>query len=472
MLDLENFDTTKFDSTFRSVAALEQLQEKIKTHGVSRADIQYALEAAEFYKLPERYPLQSFTAEVSKTNMSIALETMSTGKQIGISVITGLVVGIITKLLHWFLSGGSSGSSSSGGGGGFYPKLVTTTLAAAERTKTTAAKVEEMLANLDSPPPPPIEVLEELKAITDGSNPLDYLRDNVRLRVGIELFFDPSQPLAKTARAMTTKKMDNIVQLYIGIVETYRTLLYDMKSVGEAVAKWDNTVPEDIDFAWRQLGIPTRAMKYADEHNFFGFIAALESLGLDKHTRQVADENAHILPNLPHGKYALILTSALRDLKDKEFGTYLNQAPNYFIDVAMKQSAPNIVSVKGTGLENWSTESFTLDAIEGISKELLDDITKLTEQVEEVFSENGVMLAAISEGDDHASMEKNDTIVNHWKSYTAYKSVYTNLFQSATALLTLAKDITTSVKVASDFINEYNTIKLRVLKEELDKQDK
>lgn len=83
-----------------NTASFDGLISQIKTSGASR-EIAMAMEQCVEGVLPARYPVQSFTAIPSKTNLKVALEAASSGKIALIGTVVAAIIAAIVKIIMW-----------------------------------------------------------------------------------------------------------------------------------------------------------------------------------------------------------------------------------------------------------------------------------------------------------------------------------------------------------------------------------
>lgn len=211
------FDTSEYAKAEKALVVLNELETKIQRGGVSRQDVQYGLEAAEdFFKLPARTVVQSFTAESSITNRAIALEAVSQGKKIGVSIMVGVIIALLTKIIAYFFSDGPSSSSGGTGSGSPYQKKMDSAMKLIADLREKEEKgVADLHAALER-----AQRLDLLKDVLRKQEPETFMRENPYTRVGFEILCsNHSRYLTVAANLTSSRSNENLINIYYNYVE-------------------------------------------------------------------------------------------------------------------------------------------------------------------------------------------------------------------------------------------------------------
>lgn len=223
------FDFTEYDKTVRALRVLQDIKANAKVNGVSRDDIKYALEAAEIFKLPDRYPVNAFTAEPSKTNLNVALESLSKGEQIGYSILTGVIVGLLVKIISFFFTGGGSGGSAP------YIAKQNNVLEQYENLKKIAELQKERNDEIQATE----TKRAALRKVLGDVDVSEYMIQHPYTRIAFETLCSHSAKFRKcTAYLGEDHKRENLRMVYVYILAEMNDALAEMIKMADAIKEW------------------------------------------------------------------------------------------------------------------------------------------------------------------------------------------------------------------------------------------
>ncbi len=227
------FDFTEYDKAQKSLTILRDIQNNAKVNGISRDDIKYALEAAEIFQLPARYPVNSFTAEPSSTNLAVAIESLSEGQKLGYSILTGVIVGLLAKIITHFFSG-SSGSSSSGGLAP-YIKMQNKTLEQLENLRKIAELEKEKADEIAT-----VETRRKaMRKVLGDVEISEYMTQHPYTRIAFETLCSQGGKFRNCSAYLGEQhKRENLRNIYVYLIEELNDSLGDMIIVADAIKEW------------------------------------------------------------------------------------------------------------------------------------------------------------------------------------------------------------------------------------------
>jgi hypothetical protein len=226
------FDYAEYDKAQKALTVLRDIQENVKVNGVSRADITYALEAAEIFKLPNRYPVNSFTAEASSTNLDVALESLSEGQRLGYSILTGVIVGLLAKIISYFFTGGSSGGSGSSAP---YIAKQNHTLEQFANLKKIAVLERERADEIAS-----MGVRRKaMRKVLGDVEISEYMLQHPYTRIAFETLCSHNAKFRKcTSFLGELQKRENLRSIYVFIMQELNDSLLEMIETADAIKEW------------------------------------------------------------------------------------------------------------------------------------------------------------------------------------------------------------------------------------------
>lgn len=228
------FEFAEYDKAQKALMILRDIQENAKVNGISRNDIKYALEAAEYFQLPVRYPVNSFTAEPSKTNLNIALESLSEGQRLGYSVLTGIIVALLAKIITYFFSGSSGGS---GGSGSLAPyiKMQNKTLEQLENLRKIAELEKEKADEIAT-----VETRRKaMRKVLGDVEISEYMVQHPYTRIAFETLCSHNGKFRNCSAYLGEQhKRENLRNIYVYLMEELNDSLDDMIIVADAIKEW------------------------------------------------------------------------------------------------------------------------------------------------------------------------------------------------------------------------------------------